>query len=171
MGMSSGIRSNSFIARFTLLNVPRGNAVIFRYRLAGANQSWTETTQRELQFAELAPGTYRLEVEAQDRSGIWSGERAEFAFRILTPWYSSWWFLSLCVFTPVTLTAGGVRLRMLHWKQLARKCRRGRKTHAQPTSLSPSISAPGSYSTRGSRKTFSLFSSAPGPILIIWNSN
>ena len=73
----------------------------------GLEFSWTETTQRELQFAELAPGAYRLEVEAQDGDGGWSGHGAEFAFRILTPWYASWWFFGMCGLTPV-LVAGVV---------------------------------------------------------------
>ena len=61
------VRANSLIARFSALNATRANGAIFRYRLIGANSIWNETAQRELQFAQLAPGTYRLEVEARCR--------------------------------------------------------------------------------------------------------
>ena len=105
---SSTIRANSLIARYSALNAPGVNGVLFRYRLAGADPSWTETTERELQFAELAPGKYRLEIEAQDGDGQWSTSKAEFAFRILTPWYASLWFFSIC----------GLALALLAWAVL-----------------------------------------------------
>src|ERR1035438_4457029 len=89
------------------------NGVVFRYRLVGANSSWTETSQRELQFANLASGSYRLEIEAQEIDGAWSGRRAEFPFNILPPWYWSWWFISLCVLIPLLIAAGVLRLRIL----------------------------------------------------------
>ncbi len=105
--------ANSLIVRYSALNVSNENRILFRYRLKGSNSPWTETTQRELQFAELAPGAYRLEVEAQEGDGGWSGRRAEFAFRILTPWYASWWFLGISVLTPLLVAGGVARLRIL----------------------------------------------------------
>jgi diguanylate cyclase (GGDEF)-like protein len=105
--------ANSLIARYSALNAPRENGVIFRYRLEGAHSAWTETAQRELQFARLAPGAYRLEVEAQDGFGVWSGRRAEFPFRVLTPWFLTWWFIGLCALIPLAAVAGMLRLRML----------------------------------------------------------
>ncbi len=110
---SFAVRPNSLVARYSALNAPRENEVVFRYRLEGANSAWTETAQRELQFANLAPGTYRLEIEAQDNDGAWSGNSAEFPFRILTPWYWSWWFLGTCALIPLSVVMVVVRLRML----------------------------------------------------------
>ena len=105
--------SNSLIARYSVPNAPRENEIVFRYRLEGANSAWTETGQRELQFAKLAPGEYRLEVEAQDGFGVWSGYRAEFPFRVLTPWYWSWWFISLCALIPLSVVMVTIRVRMV----------------------------------------------------------
>jgi Y_Y_Y domain/Two component regulator propeller len=95
-----GINENSLVARYSALNISGESGILFRYRLVGANAAWTETPQRELEFAKLAPGSYWLEIEAQDGDGIWSAQGAEFAFRILTPWYWSWWFVSICALTP-----------------------------------------------------------------------
>lgn len=108
-----GIHSNSFVARYSALNAPRANGVVFRYRLSGATSSWTETSQRELQFANLAPGDYEIEVEAKEGDGEWSGQRAQFPFRILTPWYSTWWFIALCVLIPLSIAGGTLWLRFL----------------------------------------------------------
>ena len=74
---------------------------------------WTETDQRELHFANLAPGSYRLEIEAKESDGAWSTRSAEFPFAILTPWYWRWWFISLCIVIPLSAATGVIRLRML----------------------------------------------------------
>jgi diguanylate cyclase (GGDEF)-like protein len=110
---SFGGHANSLIARYSALNAPRENGVVFRYRLVGANANWTETSQRELQFANLAPGSYRLEIEAQESDGSWNLHGAEFSFNILPPWYWSWWFIGLCFLIPLSIAAGVIRLRML----------------------------------------------------------
>jgi diguanylate cyclase (GGDEF)-like protein len=91
----------------------RENGVIFRYRLSGATAIWTETAQRELQFANLAPGAYFLEINARDSDGAWSANSAKFGFRILPPWYLAWWFESLCLLIPSSLAAVVLRLRFL----------------------------------------------------------
>ena len=121
---ASGIPYNSLIARFSALNGPRGNGILFRYRLGGAHSNWTETQQRELQFAELAPGNYRLEVEAQDSDGVWSGHQAQFSFRILTPWYKSWWFIGICILTPMAAVGGIARMRTLSARRRERELQR-----------------------------------------------
>jgi diguanylate cyclase (GGDEF)-like protein len=118
---SFGIPSNSLIARYSAPNAPRENAMVFRYRLEGATATWTETPQRDLQFAQLAPGTYRLEVEAQDGNSAWSGQRAEFPFVILTPWYWSWWFIGICMLIPLSGAGAVLRLRMMSAQRRVRE--------------------------------------------------
>jgi diguanylate cyclase (GGDEF)-like protein len=132
---STGIHANSLIARFSALNVTRANGAFFRYRLIGANSSWTETTQRELQFAQLAPGTYRLEIEAQDADGVWSGHGAAFSFKVLTPWYASWWFIGFCVLFPASGGVGIVRLRMLVERRRERELQQLKVAHDEIRNL------------------------------------
>ena len=110
---SVSIYSNALTARYSALLGPRENGVVFRYRLMPVQSAWTETTQRELQFAELAPGVYRLEAEARDSDGAWSGQRGEFPFEILTPWYRTWWFIGACGLTLLSMAAAALRWRML----------------------------------------------------------
>jgi diguanylate cyclase len=54
-----------------------------------------------------------LEIDARESDGAWSGHSAEFPFRILSPWYSTWWFASLCALIPLSVAAGALRLRFL----------------------------------------------------------
>jgi diguanylate cyclase (GGDEF)-like protein len=44
---------------------------------------------------------------------VWSDHRAEFPFKVLTPWYRTWWFVVTCGLIPLSLAAGVLRLRML----------------------------------------------------------
>jgi len=106
------MHTNSLLARYSALNASRTNAVVFRYRLEGASPAWTETTERELRFARLAPGNYRLQIEAQNGDGVWRAQPAEFAFKILTPWYRAWWFFTLCGLLPFCGIWAFYRIRM-----------------------------------------------------------
>jgi len=109
---SFSINSNSLFARYSAPNASRENAVVFRYRLEGASSTWTETAQREIRFAQLAPGAYRLEIEARESDGAWGSRRTEFPFKILTPWYRTWWFVGLCGLIPVSVVLIVLRLRI-----------------------------------------------------------
>jgi diguanylate cyclase (GGDEF)-like protein len=118
---SFGIPSNSLIARYAAPNASREDATVFRYRLKGANAAWTETPQQELQFAQLAPGAYRLEVEAQDENSAWGRHGAEFPFVILTPWYWSWWFIGVCMLVPLSGAGAVLRFRMMSAQRRVRE--------------------------------------------------
>ena len=132
---SFNVHANSLIARYSALNVSNDHRILFRYRLKGVDSAWTETTQRDLQLAELAPGVYRLDVEAQDADGIWSGHEAEFAFRILTPWYWSWWFIGVCGLTPLLIAGGVTRLRILSGRRRERELQQLKAAHDEITNL------------------------------------
>ncbi|MGA3043903.1 MAG: diguanylate cyclase, partial [Bryobacteraceae bacterium] len=108
-----GARSNPLVATYSALNASRPNDVVFRYRLGLASQGWTETDQRQLHFANLAPGAYRLEVQARENDGDWSASTAGFPFRILTPWYATWWFIGICALIPLSATGAMLQLRFL----------------------------------------------------------
>jgi diguanylate cyclase (GGDEF)-like protein len=105
--------ANSLSVQYTALNSSAGpNNVAFRYRMLGESSDWTETTRRELEFVHLAPGQYRLEVEAGDGLDNWSGHIAEYDFTILRPWFLQWWFLLLCFIVPSLIILGFLRLRV-----------------------------------------------------------
>ena len=109
-GPAFGIHSGALTARYSALNVPGESGAEFRYRLDDSS-AWTETTERELEFARLAPGSYQLKVQARERDGEWSPYTAGFAFSILTPWYLQWWFIAGCGLIPLIVVAVTAKLR------------------------------------------------------------
>ena len=134
---SFSAHANSLVARYSALNISNDERILFRYQLKGANSTWTETTQRELQFAELAPGAYQLEVEGQDEDGSWSiaSRGRNSAFRILTPWYASWWFIGICVFGPLLAAGVVVRLRVLSGRRRERELQQLQAAHDEIRNL------------------------------------
>ena len=84
-------RRRSLQVRYAALTFAQESSVLFRYRL-GTDRNWLETTQRELNYPQLPPGQYTLEVMARNARGEWSAEPARTTFQVQTPWWLSWWF-------------------------------------------------------------------------------
>jgi signal transduction histidine kinase/CheY-like chemotaxis protein/streptogramin lyase len=80
---------NTLLVRFSVLAFARPSGQRFRYRVVGLSDAWQETNQHEVQFAEMSPGSYRLEVMGSDGSDRWSTEPAVFQFTILPPWWAN----------------------------------------------------------------------------------
>jgi len=97
-------RDNSLRVRFAALTFVQESSVLFRYRLANAGKFWVETAERELNYPNLPPGDYTLEVEARNAQGLWSVEPARLTFQVLTPWWNSWWFRVAAAFLALGLS-------------------------------------------------------------------
>jgi signal transduction histidine kinase/ligand-binding sensor domain-containing protein/CheY-like chemotaxis protein len=76
-------------AALTFLNEP---SVMFRYRVTALTRGWIETRQRELNYSQIPPGDYTLEVQARSAQGVWSTEPIRWSFHIRAPWWLTWWF-------------------------------------------------------------------------------
>jgi diguanylate cyclase (GGDEF)-like protein len=105
--------SNELIAQYADLNFTYGNTLLFRYRLQPLFSEWRMTSRRELDFPGLPPGDYQLQVQVRDPWGNWSAGTADFSFEILTPWFRSWWFLSLCGLAILLFVVSAYRLRIM----------------------------------------------------------
>jgi signal transduction histidine kinase/CheY-like chemotaxis protein/ligand-binding sensor domain-containing protein len=82
-------------ATFTALTFRDETQVRFRYRLAGLENRWTETAQREVRYPALEPGGYELLVQARNGAGLWSAQPARASFQIRPAWWQTWWFRAL----------------------------------------------------------------------------
>src|SRR6202040_3740819 len=83
---------NSLRVQFAALTFVQESSVLFRYRIKNRARAWVETSERELNYPNLGPGDYTLEVEARNAQGLWSVEPARLSFQVSTPWWNSWWF-------------------------------------------------------------------------------
>jgi len=78
---------DSFTFRLACLTFRNEKSVRFRYRLTGIEQNWTETSQSEIRYPQLPPGSYQFEAAAVLDSRPIVSPIATFRFRVLPPWW------------------------------------------------------------------------------------
>lgn len=97
--------SNTLMLRFYALHYPSEGNIRYRYRLLGADSTFTHSTTREVLFARLTHGHYTFEVQAQSPNGEWSAP-TQWHFRIRPAWWQTpafWVFLSLSIAIALSL--------------------------------------------------------------------
>ncbi|MBL4654231.1 MAG: PAS domain-containing protein, partial [Bacteroidia bacterium] len=78
------------------LTIPK--KVRYQYQLAGFDRNWSpEIDKTEVTYSFLPPGEYTFNVKACNNDGVWNQEPASYSFTILTPFWTTWWFLNLCI--------------------------------------------------------------------------
>ncbi|MGA9767904.1 MAG: two-component regulator propeller domain-containing protein [Blastocatellia bacterium] len=91
-----GANQNNIQIDFFALAFNVGEASNYQYRLEGSDTDWSPlTTQRSINYANLAPGSYRFLVQAVSSDGTFSRSPASVSFKILPPFWRRWWFISL----------------------------------------------------------------------------
>tara|TARA_B100000508_G_scaffold137355_2_gene131723 strand:- start:2283 stop:5198 length:2916 start_codon:yes stop_codon:yes gene_type:complete len=94
------------------------NALRYQYYLEGFSEEWSPLMQNsDINFTNLPPGDFTLKFRVQNGLGMFSEEWTT-NFRVLPPFYRTWWFYSLCVILIVILLFIIDRIRVI---RLARK--------------------------------------------------
>src|SRR6185295_13195425 len=83
---------------YTALSLVVPDKVRFRYKLEGLNRNWLEVVNdREVQYTNLPPGTYRFRVMASNNSGVWNEAGDTLSFSIAPAYYQTRLFAALLV--------------------------------------------------------------------------
>lgn len=80
-------------------------SVVYRYKLDSIDKRWRETQNPSVFYPYLPPGSYRFLVKAVNNDGIESSAPAEIAFKILPPFWRTWWFMLLVLLMAISITA------------------------------------------------------------------
>lgn len=92
---------NHIAIEFFSLGFGMGHTPGYQYKLEGTDRNWSAPSdQRTVHYASLQPGSYRFLVRAVAADGAVSSTPAAVSFRVLPPFWQSWWFLA-----PVTFLA------------------------------------------------------------------
>lgn len=87
---------NYFEIRFNRINFLNPGKDVFRIKLQGLDQNWSDwTDERKVVYTGLNPGKYKLEVECMNLSSGLVYKGSAFEFSISTPWYRSWVFYTV----------------------------------------------------------------------------
>lgn len=96
---------NNLQIDFFSVGVPSPEQIRYQVKLENADDDWSRpTTERTVNYANLAPGDYRFLVRAVNAQGQVSEAPATVVFHIARPFWRTWWFSLLAVL----LVVGGV---------------------------------------------------------------
>jgi two-component sensor histidine kinase len=90
---------NQLQIEFVGLDFRPGAFLRYQYKLESGDRDWSPpTSERSVNYASLAPGSYRFLLRAVTSEGIGSPNPAVVGFTILPPLWRRWWFIGLEVF-------------------------------------------------------------------------
>jgi signal transduction histidine kinase/ligand-binding sensor domain-containing protein len=114
-------RQNNIAFDFAGLSFLDEENVRYRYRMEGLDKDWGPVTDRRyVNYSHLSSGKYRFRVIAQNNDGIWSAAPASLAFRILTPFWQTWWFIGLSMALATAMIYSFYRYRLQQALQIER---------------------------------------------------
>lgn len=91
-------------------------------KLEGFENKWSEPDSDDyIKYANLPAGSYTFMVKSCNNEGVWNEDPAKFVFEIKTPFYKTWWFISLLIIgvSGVVLLVFKLRLRNIQRKEKA----------------------------------------------------
>jgi ligand-binding sensor domain-containing protein/two-component sensor histidine kinase len=98
-----------------------GAGLRYQYRLEGVDGDWSEPSSgRSVDYANLAPGSFRFQVRAVATDGQVSPQPASFAFTVLRPFWQRGWFILLVVSIGAAIVLAVHRLRVARAVELER---------------------------------------------------
>jgi two-component sensor histidine kinase len=80
--------------------------VRYDYCLEGFDKKWNKSTKRNYAaYTHLPPGKYTFKVYSINGEGVRSIQPAVFSFRILPPYWQTWWFITSIILISLFLTS------------------------------------------------------------------
>ncbi len=74
----------------------RAENIAFKYKLAGHDENWLETTGSTVVYSKLPPGEYQFSIALKGFENS-KDDRASFSFKIRKPIYLEWYFIALMI--------------------------------------------------------------------------
>ncbi|WP_258543251.1 adenylate/guanylate cyclase domain-containing protein [Parvicella tangerina] len=93
-----GYEQNNLTFKFAALHYtfPKGNK--YKVLMEGVdNEEILINDLQQINYSNLSPGVYTFKVWASNSDGIWSKEPKTLIIRISAPYWSTWWFITVCV--------------------------------------------------------------------------
>jgi signal transduction histidine kinase len=120
-GLELAASQNHVQIDFLGLAFGAGEALQYQYKLEGADEDWQAlTTQRSVNYANLAPGAYRFLVRAMNVEGIFSPTEASVEFTILAPIWRRGWFLAIVALLVGLIAYALYRYRVARFLEIER---------------------------------------------------
>ncbi len=79
-----------FYLNFSTINFEFNKNTRYAYRLLGQDNEWNFLENKEIQFLNLSPGEYTLQVNGFFRGNEWEQKPLEMILNISPPWFKTW---------------------------------------------------------------------------------
>lgn len=112
---------NYLTFEFSSLSYPLSDKNQFAYYLEGFDKEWIYSgSRRQASYSNLEPGTYMFRVKGSNSDGLWNEEGLTLTIRILTPFWKTWWFITIiAIFVGGMLYTGyTIRVRAINSQNL-----------------------------------------------------
>ena len=83
---------NEMLIRFSGISFNHDQNLIYRYKLEGQDQDWNYTTEREVRYTNLEPGSYSFYLSASKKGENWSSSQVLASMVIDTHYTDELWF-------------------------------------------------------------------------------
>lgn len=83
---------------FAALSKTLPENIRYSFKLEGFDKEWSPYNKlNSTTYSNLPPGKYKFMVTAETRAGVETDKAQEFSFEITQPFWTTWWFIVLCV--------------------------------------------------------------------------
>ncbi len=104
-------KHNNVSFDFNAIETGKPDMVNYQYILEGYDKEWSPITKKNsASFGNIHEGNYTLKIKAQSPEGVWCKPVA-YAFKVLPPWWRTWWMYSIDAIVILTLLFGTYRWR------------------------------------------------------------
>ena len=104
-------KNNNITFDFLAIETTRPLLVNYQYILEGYDNDWSPVTDKTTAtFGNIYEGTYTFKLKAQSPDGIWS-EAVIYVFKVLPPWYRTWWMYLFIILFVLAIIRLFFRLR------------------------------------------------------------
>ena len=81
---------------FTALDLTTPSRNLYKYILENYDEKWTDNISfNSASYTSINDGSYLFKVHGSNNDGVWSSEAASYNIIIRTPYWKTWWFISL----------------------------------------------------------------------------
>jgi hypothetical protein len=88
---------NNITFDFTAIEPARPGPVRYQYMMEGYEKEWNPVTDKtNATYGNIHEGSYTFKLRAQSPDGVWSSP-VTYGFKVLPPWYRTWWFIIIAV--------------------------------------------------------------------------
>jgi len=87
--------------------------VKYQWKLEGFDDTWSPVTdQTSATYSNVSPGKYTFNVIACNNDGVWNTKPITYSFKVLPPFWQTWWFYTISISTVIIGIYLFIRIRL-----------------------------------------------------------